>query len=89
VAEYHAGILPEDELLIRAAPFGLLQQIFYHEVAMAALAVGDRHKAQEYFQKVVETVQVGSWYYHSAGMFLERLRTDPSWPSWIERTDRR
>ncbi len=77
----------EDEFLRRAGPFRDYQSRVYHEIAMAALAVGDRPKAKKYFQGTVDTGTIGGWPYHCSLIFLQRLNEDPNWPSWIPRKD--
>ncbi len=83
MVRYQAGKMPEDELVRRAGPFGDFQSDFYHDIAMASLAIGDRPKAKRYFEKAVDTGQIGDWGYHIALIFLQRLEDDPTWPSWI------
>ncbi len=75
--------MPEDEFEHRAGPFGDFQCEFYHDIALEALAVGDRQKAKKYFKGSVDTGQIATWSYHSARMLLQRLESDPTWPSWI------
>ena len=81
--------MSEDDLVRLAGPFGHYQCGFYHEIAMEALASGNREKAKKYFNDAANTGQIGNWAYHSARIFQRRLADpeDKTWPSWIDQQD--
>ena len=81
MAEYYAGELDEEEMLQRAGPLNNAKSMAHYAIAMKSLALGDRGKAKDHFQKTAQTGMVGAWNYHWAKAFLECLE-DPKWPSW-------
>jgi hypothetical protein len=87
MAEFHAGRTHDDELERSAGPFGVMRQAFLHQIALEALAVGNRKRAREYFAATVATGQIGTWNYHSALAYLARLDADKTWPSWIKQVE--
>ena len=83
VTEYHAGQRRKDDLIQRAGPFSIPNCSVNFAIAMRSLAQGDRPRAREHFELTVKTGRIGSFNYHWAKAFLQRMEDEEAWPEWI------
>ena len=73
----------EAELINDAGPFGDRLVPAHYSVAMVALANGERTKAIEHFDQVMQYGKMDWWSTAWGYAFRERLRQDKQWPHWI------
>ena len=78
------SIETETTLKDQAGPFSDSQHHAYFTIGMYAFANGDRTKAEECFDHVLNCGYLDSYLYVWAYAYRERMRDDPTWPSWIE-----
>ena len=84
VTEYHAGQKQKEDLIRLAGPFSGPTCRVNFVIAMHSLANGDYETAREHLRLTEDTGCVGSFYYHWAKAFRQRMKHDETWPSWIE-----
>jgi tetratricopeptide (TPR) repeat protein len=79
ILEYLAGYKTEEELLELAHPFH--SQVCYarYIVGSSHRARGNREKAKEHFQAVLDTGRIGWGAYERSKVYLKRLEENPNW----------
>jgi hypothetical protein len=55
----------------------------HHYIALERLAEGDREGARKHFRKCVATGCHNWENYDRRCAYLDRMKKDPTWPSWI------
>jgi hypothetical protein len=88
-AAYCCGRISADELLQAAGTCRPKLCEAHFQIGLRRLAAGDRNGARRHFQKSSDTDVYIYWDHKWARAFLQRLKDDRDWPSWIPVKPRR
>jgi tetratricopeptide (TPR) repeat protein len=83
--DYLCDLIPKDELLQVAGTCRPKLCEAHFVIGLRHLSEGDRDGAREHFEKCVDTRVFIYWDYMWARAFRDRLKKDPTWPTWIPR----
>ena len=82
-AEHFAEAIDAEQMLREADPFHESLCVANYSVGMKYLSQGYKRKAEEHFQKAVDTGRYWWWDYCWSKAFLARMKKDKKWPHWI------
>lgn len=81
-----SGLSSADSLLRQAqnadAPRRLLGEVHFHAAA-AALSKGERKQALSHLEDAYRSFDAAAGYHFHAQLLLQKMRTEPAWPTWI------